>query len=64
MRVIGNYGARTRADLPAVVDLAARGLLRYREVVSRVYGLGDVVEAYEALERGRINGRAVISMAT
>ena len=64
LRVIGNYGARTRADLPAVVDLAARGLLRYREVVSRVYGLGDVVEAYEALERGRINGRAVISMAT
>lgn len=64
LRVIGNYGARTRSDLPAVVDLAARGLLRYGDVVSRVYALDDVGEAYEALEHGRINGRAVISMAT
>jgi succinate semialdehyde reductase (NADPH) len=62
LRVVGNYGARTRSDLPAVVDLAARGLLRYREVVSRVYDLDDVAEAYEALEGGRINGRAVVSM--
>ena len=62
LRIIGNYGARTRADLPAVVDLAARGLLRYRDVVSQVYGLDDVAGAYEALEQGRIHGRAVISM--
>ena len=62
--MVGNYGARTRSDLPAVVDLAARGLLRYRDVVSRAYGLADVAQAYEGLEQGRINGRAVISMAT
>jgi S-(hydroxymethyl)glutathione dehydrogenase/alcohol dehydrogenase len=63
LRIIGNYGARTRTDLPAVVDLASRGLLRYRDVVSRVYALEDVNEAYGALERGEIDGRAVIAMS-
>lgn len=62
LRVIGNYGARTRADLPAVVDLAARGLLRYEDLVSQVYSLDDADQAFEALDRGQIAGRAVISM--
>lgn len=62
LRVIGNYGARTRADLPAVIDLAARGLLRYREVVSQIYSLDEVAQAYDALARGAIQGRSVITM--
>lgn len=63
LQIIGSYGARTRTDLPAVVDLAARGLLRYRDVVTRVYPLDEVNVAYEALARGAITGRAVIAMA-
>lgn len=62
LQIIGNYGARTRTDLPAVVDLAARGMLRYREVVSRRCGLEDVNEAFSALRQGRIEGRAVVVM--
>ena len=27
--ILGSYGARTRQDLPAVVDLAARGVINY-----------------------------------
>ncbi len=64
VRIVGNYGARTRTDLPAVIDLAARGLLHYRDVVSRSYSLDDVNEAYRALKDGNINGRAIVTMAT
>lgn len=62
LRIIGSYGARTRTDLPAVVDLAARGVLRYRDIVTRVYPLDRVNHAYEALARGETRGRAVIAM--
>ncbi|MBD7919607.1 zinc-binding dehydrogenase [Cellulomonas sp. Sa3CUA2] len=64
LRIIGNYGARTRVDLPAVVDLAARGLLRYQEVVTRRFALAEVNDAYGALARGEIQGRAVVTMGT
>lgn len=62
LQIVGNYGARTRTDLPAVVDLAARGLLRYDEIVTRRFSIEQVNEAYVALERGEINGRAVVTM--
>lgn len=62
LQIVGNYGARTRADLPAVVDLAARGVLRYDEVVTRRFSLEEVDDAYAALARGEISGRAVVKM--
>jgi succinate semialdehyde reductase (NADPH) len=61
-RVIGSYGARTRADMPRVLDLAARGVFRPEDVVTRRYHLEQVDEAYKALARGEINGRAIIEM--
>ena len=61
-RVIGSYGARTRADMPRVLDLAARGIFRPEDVVTRRYHLEQVDEAYKALARGEINGRAIIEM--
>jgi len=61
-RVIGSYGARTRADMPRVLDLAARGVFRPEDVVTRRYHLEQVDEAYRALARGEINGRAIIEM--
>jgi succinate semialdehyde reductase (NADPH) len=61
-RVIGSYGARTRTDMPQVLDLAARGVFRPEDVVTRRYGLEQVDEAYTALARGEIAGRAIIEM--
>lgn len=59
----GSYGARTRTDLPAVVRLAARGTINYRDVVSLRIPLESVGETYELLEEGKIAGRAVVEMA-
>lgn len=62
LRIIANYGARTRTDLPAVIDLAERGVLRYRDLVTRQFGLDQVNDAYDALRSGAITGRAVVNM--
>jgi S-(hydroxymethyl)glutathione dehydrogenase/alcohol dehydrogenase len=61
-RVIGSYGARTRTDMPRVLDLAARGVFRPEDVVTRRYHLEQVDEAYTSLARGQIAGRAIIEM--
>lgn len=61
-RVIGSYGARTRTDMPQVLDLAARGVFRPEDVVTRRYRLEEVDAAYTALARGEIAGRAIIEM--
>lgn len=63
LRIIGNYGARTRTDLPAVIRLAHEGALRYRDVVTQVFTLDDVNEAYDRLRDGAITGRAVVTIA-
>ena len=61
-RVIGSYGARTRHDMPQVLQLAARGIFRPEDVVTRRYPLEEVDNAYKALARGEIAGRAIIEM--
>jgi S-(hydroxymethyl)glutathione dehydrogenase/alcohol dehydrogenase len=61
-RIIGSYGALTRQDLAAVVDLANRGLIDYQGVVTRRLRLDQAEEGYRALGRGEILGRAVIEM--
>ncbi|MFV0254029.1 MAG: zinc-binding dehydrogenase [Beutenbergiaceae bacterium] len=60
LRIVPNYGGRTRADLPAVIDLAATGRLRYREVVSRRFSLAQADDAFAALARGEVRGRALV----
>ncbi|WP_366181211.1 zinc-binding dehydrogenase [Actinomyces timonensis] len=62
-RILGSYGARTRQDLPAVVDLAARGVINYKDVVSRCFPLRDAGVGYEALRNRQIQGRAVVDMS-
>jgi succinate semialdehyde reductase (NADPH) len=62
LRLIGQYGARTRSDMPQVLDLAARGLIGPERVVSRRFKLDEVDAAYQALNRGEILGRAVVVM--
>jgi succinate semialdehyde reductase (NADPH) len=63
LRVVGSFGGRTRADLPAVVRLAAGGHFGLERTVTRRYPLERVNEAFSALARGEIQGRAVITMA-
>lgn len=62
-RILGSYGARTRQDLPAVVDLAARGVINYRDVVSRRFSLEQAGQGYEALRHRQVQGRAVVDMS-
>jgi S-(hydroxymethyl)glutathione dehydrogenase/alcohol dehydrogenase len=64
LRLMGSFGGRTREDLPAVIDLAATGVFSVEDAVTRTYPLESAGEAFDALARGEIQGRAVITMAT
>ena len=61
--ILGSYGARTRQDLPAVVDLAARGVINYDDLVTRRFSLDEAAAGYEALRHRAIQGRAVVDMS-
>lgn len=60
LRIIGSYGARTRSDMPAILALAARGVIRPERMVTRTFALEQADEAYQALNRGEIVGRAIV----
>jgi succinate semialdehyde reductase (NADPH) len=60
LRIVGSYGARTRADMPEIIRLAARGALRPETIVTTRYALTDADTAYQALARGEISGRAIV----
>jgi succinate semialdehyde reductase (NADPH) len=60
LRIIGSYGARTRADMPEIIRLASRGIFRPEAIVTRRFALDDADEAYAALDRGDILGRAIV----
>jgi S-(hydroxymethyl)glutathione dehydrogenase/alcohol dehydrogenase len=61
--VIGSYGARARSDMPDIVRMVQRGMLDVQKPVTRRYALDQVNEAYAALNRGEITGRAIITMS-
>ena len=60
--VVGSYGARARRDMPEVINLVQRGELDTSSPTTRRYSLDQVNEAYEALAKGEIIGRAIIEM--
>ncbi|MFN8637237.1 MAG: zinc-binding dehydrogenase [Chloroflexota bacterium] len=60
--IVGSYGASTRADLAAVIGLARAGAVDVSRAVTRRYGLERAAEAYDALNRGEIVGRAIVTM--
>ena len=60
LRIVGSYGARTRADMPEILRLAERGTFRLETLVTRRYALSEAEDAYQALNRGEIAGRAVV----
>ncbi len=59
-RIIGSYGARTRADMPDILSLVSQGFLNPQDTVTRKFSLEEADSAYKALDRGEISGRAVI----
>jgi succinate semialdehyde reductase (NADPH) len=62
IRIIGSYGAKTRTDMPSILELASSGSLDAARIVTRRYSLDQVNEAYDALGRGEIVGRAIVVM--
>lgn len=62
LQVRGSYGARPRSDLPDLLRLVAGGVVRPGEVVTQRFPLERAEEAYQALARGEILGRAVVVM--
>lgn len=61
--ILGSYGARTRVDLPAVVSMAARGVIDVDRVVHKTFSLDEVNEGYAMLHDGSMVGQGVIDMA-
>ena len=56
------YGsARPHIDFPRIIDLYKQGKLRLDELVSRVYPLEQVNEAFGALSRGEV-ARSVLAL--
>ena len=60
LRIVGSYGARTRADMPEVIRLAAAGTFRPESMVTQRFALEAADAAYQALNRGEIVGRAIV----
>jgi S-(hydroxymethyl)glutathione dehydrogenase/alcohol dehydrogenase len=60
IRLSGSYGCRVRTDMPEIVALAARGQVDVTTPVTRRYRLSEVNDAYQALARGEIVGRAIV----
>jgi S-(hydroxymethyl)glutathione dehydrogenase/alcohol dehydrogenase len=48
--------------MPEILSLAARGLIAVSQPISRRYRLEDCAEAYRALDRGEIVGRAIVTL--
>lgn len=60
IRLSGSYGCRVRTDMPDVLRLAARGQISVSGPISRRYRLPEADQAYAALARGEIVGRAIV----
>lgn len=61
--IVGSFGARTRVDLPATVDLAVSGAYDSASLITRHYTLNQADDAYQDLAAGAITGRAIITLA-
>jgi len=62
IHLMGSYGSRVRTDLPELLALAARVQVSVSEPITRRYHLEQADEAYAALNRGEIIGRAIVTI--
>ncbi len=60
LRLVGSYGGRTRADMLALIRLIAAGAITVDAQISTRVPLEEADQAYAALDRGEIVGRALI----
>lgn len=63
IQIVGSFGCRVRKDMPDLIALAASGKIDVKASITRRYRLDQVNEAYEAMERGDIVGRAIVVMS-
>lgn len=59
--ITGSFGGRTRVDLPAIAELVAQGSFDPGQLITRRFPLDEVDDAYQALARGEITGRAIVT---
>jgi succinate semialdehyde reductase (NADPH) len=62
LRIVGSYGGRPRTDMPQLLSLVEREVLRPSESVTRRFALEEVDQAYKALDAREIVGRAIVRM--
>jgi succinate semialdehyde reductase (NADPH) len=62
IQLMGSYGSRVRTDLPELLALTTRGQVSASQPITRRYRLEQVDEAYAALQRGEIIGRAIVTV--
>jgi S-(hydroxymethyl)glutathione dehydrogenase/alcohol dehydrogenase len=62
LQITGSFGCRVRTDMPEVVRLAAEGAVDLRAAVTRRYRLDRINDAYAAMSRGEIVGRAIVTL--
>lgn len=61
LQIVGSYGARVRSDVPRLLSLVEAGVLAPTQSVTRRYALEQAPEAYAALARREIVGRAIVT---
>jgi S-(hydroxymethyl)glutathione dehydrogenase/alcohol dehydrogenase len=61
LQIVGSYGSRVRSDVPRLLALVEAGLLAPTTSVTRRYSLEEAPEAYAALDRREIVGRAIVT---
>ena len=60
IRLVGSFGARTRADMPRVIELAQSGAIDLDALISARVSLDAAAETYARLDRGEVAGRALV----
>ena len=60
IRLVGSYGGRTRTDMPALIRLVAAGAVDVDAQISARVPLEEAGQAYQAMDRGEIVGRALV----
>jgi S-(hydroxymethyl)glutathione dehydrogenase/alcohol dehydrogenase len=60
VKLMGSYGARPTVDMPALIGLVTKGAVSIQNEITKRYGLDGANEAFEAMKRGEIVGRAIV----
>jgi succinate semialdehyde reductase (NADPH) len=61
LQIVGSFGARPRSDTPRLLALIERDVFQPATTITRRYRLEQAAEAYAALDRHEIVGRAIVT---